>query len=184
MRLAEQAGQVIDRLGASSAQIVDVVEVISAIAGQTNLLALNATIEAARAGESGKGFAVVAGEVKELARQTAGATLDVTSRVAAIQADTADAVRAITAIGEAIARVSSFQEAIAGAVEEQTAVTDEMNRNVQMASSGSGRITSGIRDVTETVSTTQQAVDNSRAAAQTLDANARQLTRLVARFTR
>jgi methyl-accepting chemotaxis protein len=184
VRLAEQAGQVIDRLGTSSAQIVDVVEVISAIAGQTNLLALNATIEAARAGESGKGFAVVAGEVKELARQTAGATLDVTSRVAAIQADTADAVRAITAIGEAIARVSSFQEAIAGAVEEQTAVTDEMNRNVQVASTGSGLITNGIRDVTETVSTTQRAVDNSRAAAQTLDENARELTRLVGRFTR
>jgi methyl-accepting chemotaxis protein len=182
VRLADQAGQVIDRLGASSAQIVDVVGVITAIAGQTNLLALNATIEAARAGESGKGFAVVAGEVKELARQTADATLDVTSRVAAIQADTADAVQAISAIGEAIARVSSFQEAIAGAVEEQTAVTDEMNRSVQVAAAGSGNIASGIGDVTDTVASTQRAVASSREAARTLDENARELTRLVERF--
>jgi methyl-accepting chemotaxis protein len=182
VRLAGEAGQVIDRLGTSSAQIVDVVGVISAIAEQTNLLALNATIEAARAGESGKGFAVVAGEVKELARQTADATLDVTSRVAAIQSDTADAVQAITKIGDAIARVSAFQEAIAGAVEEQTAVTDEMNRSVQVAAAGSGDIATGIGNVTDTVATTQAAVDSSRAAARTLDENARELTRLVERF--
>ena len=184
VRLAGEAGAVIDRLGASSAQIVDVVGVISAIAEQTNLLALNATIEAARAGESGKGFAVVAGEVKELARQTADATLDVTSRVAAIRADTADAVQAITRIGDAIARVSAFQEAIAGAVEEQTAVTDEMNRSVQVAAAGSGDIATGIGNVTDTVATTQAAVDSSRAAAANLDENARELTRLVERFRR
>jgi methyl-accepting chemotaxis protein len=184
VRLAGQAGEVVARLGTSSAQIVDVVGVISAIAGQTNLLALNATIEAARAGESGKGFAVVAGEVKELARQTASATVDVTSRVDAIRSDTADAVQAITAIAEAIARVSSFQEAIASAVEEQTAVTDEMNRNVQVAAAGSGEIASGIGEVTDTMATTRRAVDGSRAAARTLDENARELTRLVDRFSR
>jgi methyl-accepting chemotaxis protein len=82
-------------LGESSQQIGKVIEVITSIAEQTNLLALNATIEAARAGEAGKGFAVVAGEVKELAKETAKATEEIGSRIAAIQSDTSDAVGAI-----------------------------------------------------------------------------------------
>ncbi|MCE0539578.1 methyl-accepting chemotaxis protein [Kineosporia rhizophila] len=180
----EQARTVIDRLGNSSAQIVDVIEVINAIAGQTNLLALNATIEAARAGEVGKGFAVVANEVKELARQTAEATVDVTSRVNAIKADTDDAVAAITAIGEAIERVSGYQDAIAGAVEEQSAVTAEMSRSVQIVTSGGSQITVGINEVKDTVASTLQAVGSSRDAARTLDENAKELTRLVDRFAR
>ncbi|MDP9829205.1 methyl-accepting chemotaxis protein [Kineosporia succinea] len=180
----EQARAVIDRLGNSSAQIVDVVEVINAIAGQTNLLALNATIEAARAGEVGKGFAVVANEVKELARQTAEATVDVTSRVNAIKSDTDDAVAAITAIGEAIERVSSFQEAIAGAVEEQSSVTSEMSRSVEVVTIGGTQISAGIGEVKETVASTLKAVGSSREAARTLDENARELTRLVDRFAR
>ncbi|MBT0771701.1 methyl-accepting chemotaxis protein [Kineosporia sp. J2-2] len=180
----EQARAVIDRLGHSSAQIVDVIEVINAIAGQTNLLALNATIEAARAGEVGKGFAVVANEVKELARQTAEATVDVTTRVNAIKADTDDAVSAIVAIGDAIERVSSFQEAIAGAVEEQSSVTSEMTRSVQLVTGGGTQISAGIGEVKDTVASTLKAVGSSREAARTLDENARELTRLVERFAR
>ncbi|GAB3258008.1 methyl-accepting chemotaxis protein [Kineosporia babensis] len=180
----EQARAVIDRLGHSSAQIVDVVEVISAIAGQTNLLALNATIEAARAGEVGKGFAVVANEVKELARQTAEATVDVTTRVNTIRADTDDAVAAIMAIGEAIERVSAFQDAIAGAVEEQSSVASEMSRSVETVSSGGTQISTGIGEVEATVASTLKAVGSSREAARTLDENANELTRLVQRFAR
>ncbi|MCD5354110.1 methyl-accepting chemotaxis protein [Kineosporia mesophila] len=180
----EQARAVINRLGNSSAQIVDVIEVINAIAGQTNLLALNATIEAARAGEVGKGFAVVANEVKELARQTAEATVDVTTRVNAIKTDTDDAVAAIVAIGDAIERVSSFQEAIAGAVEEQSSVTSEMSRSVHLVTAGGTQISAGIGEVKDTVASTLTAVGSSREAARTLDENARELTRLVERFAR
>nr|BFE56965.1 hypothetical protein GCM10020063_014910 [Dactylosporangium thailandense] len=182
VQLARRATTVMGQLGDSSVQIVDVVKVISGIAEQTNLLALNATIEAARAGESGKGFAVVAGEVKELAQQTARATDDVTSRVAAIRADTEGAVAAIDAITEAIDRVSEYQRAIAGAVEEQTATTDEMQRNVQRAATASGAIAADIDGVNSSVATAQRAVETSRAAASRLNANAATLTALVGRF--
>ncbi|WP_433075923.1 methyl-accepting chemotaxis protein [Dactylosporangium sp. CA-052675] len=182
VQLARRATTVMGQLGDSSAQIVDVVKVISGIAEQTNLLALNATIEAARAGESGKGFAVVAGEVKELAQQTARATDDVTSRVAAIRADTEGAVAAIDAITEAIDRVSEYQRAIAGAVEEQTATTEEMQRNVQRAATASGAIAADIDGVNSSVATAQRAVETSRAAASRLNANAATLTALVSRF--
>ena len=95
---AETTNETVAKLGESSAEIGNVVKVITSIAEQTNLLALNATIEAARAGEAGKGFAVVANEVKELAQETARATEDIARRVQAIQADTTAAVDAIEQI--------------------------------------------------------------------------------------
>ena len=82
--MAEDTNQVVSKLGDSSTEIGQVIKVITSIAQQTNLLALNATIEAARAGEAGKGFAVVANEVKELAKQTAKATEDISRKIEAI----------------------------------------------------------------------------------------------------
>jgi methyl-accepting chemotaxis protein len=181
--LARQAAGVVEELRRSTTQISDVVRLIASIAEQTNLLALNATIEAARAGDLGKGFAVVAGEVKELAQETARATDDVTSRVAAIEADTARAVEAIDAITETIGRVDSYQTAIAAAVEEQAATTAEMARTINEVATGSGDIAASIGGVSAATDTTHQAVDVSRRAADELNATAGRLAGLVGRFT-
>ncbi len=139
----------VSSLGESSAEIGNVVKVITSIAEQTNLLALNATIEAARAGEAGKGFAVVANEVKELAQETARATEDIARRVEAIQSDTTGAVDAINRISAIIERINDFQTTISSAVEEQTATTAEMSRNVTEASTGAVQIAKNIAGVAQ-----------------------------------
>jgi DNA-binding response OmpR family regulator len=111
---AKQTNHTITKLGTSSQEIGNVIKVISSIAQQTNLLALNATIEAARAGEAGKGFAVVANEVKELAKQTAKATDEITNKIGAIQKDTRDAVDAIGGISEAVEKLNGIAGSILG----------------------------------------------------------------------
>ncbi|MEV6350143.1 methyl-accepting chemotaxis protein [Actinoplanes sp. NPDC051851] len=180
--VAETTGTV-SKLGASSQEIGDVVKVITSIAEQTNLLALNATIEAARAGESGKGFAVVAGEVKELAQETAKATEDISQRVQAIQADTESAVAAIARIGEVIEKINQFQTTIASAVEEQTATTAEMNRNVATAASGASEIAHNINGVSSAAEQSTMGVAAGQQAAAELGALADDLNRLVSRFS-
>ncbi|GAA2629460.1 hypothetical protein GCM10010399_71640 [Dactylosporangium fulvum] len=151
--VATGTNETVAKLGESSVEIGNVVKVITSIAEQTNLLALNATIEAARAGESGKGFAVVANEVKELAHETAKATEDISRRVEAIQRDTEAAVASIEQITKVIGRINDYQTTIASAVEEQSATTNEMNRGVSEAATGSGHIAeniSGIATATQT----------------------------------
>ena len=141
VQTAQAANANVAKLGASSAEIGAVIKVITSIAQQTNLLALNATIEAARAGEAGKGFAVVANEVKELAKQTAKATEDISRKITAIQTDTQGAVEAIGTISGVISQINDISGTIATAVEEQSATTNEMTRNVADAAKGSGEIT-------------------------------------------
>ncbi len=171
-----------NKLGESSAEIGNVIKVITSIAEQTNLLALNATIEAARAGEAGKGFAVVASEVKDLAQETARATEDISARVQAIQSDTNGAVSAIEEITRVIARISDFQTTIASAVEEQTATTNEMNRRVSEAATGTGEIAQNITGVAEAARNTSQGVTESQQTTNELARMSNELTALVAKF--
>ena len=142
------------RLGASSTEIGNVIKVINSIAEQTNLLALNATIEAARAGEAGKGFAVVANEVKELAKETSKATEDIITRIGTIQSDTHEAVDAIARVSEIISQINESQNAIAGAVEEQTAITSEISRNISEVAIGSGEIARSVSAVADAARST------------------------------
>jgi len=180
--MAASTTETVGRLGSSSEEIASVVKVITSIAEQTNLLALNATIEAARAGEAGKGFAVVAGEVKELAQETARATEDIARRVTAIQSDTHGAVEAIGQISSVIAEINDFQMTIASAVEEQTATTNEMNRNVLEAANGSEGIAANVSGIAEAAAQTLSGVTVAQEAAGELADMGTQLEEAVARF--
>ncbi len=180
--VAQSTNDTVSRLGESSRAIGDVVKAITSIAEQTNLLALNATIEAARAGEAGKGFAVVANEVKDLAQETAKATEDIGRRVEAIQADTAGAVEAIGQITGVVQRMTDFQTTIASAVEEQTATTNEMSRNVAEAAGGTVQIAGNISSVSSAAQTTAAQVADSRRSADQLAHLSEELRTLVAAF--
>ncbi|HEY3436367.1 MAG TPA: methyl-accepting chemotaxis protein [Actinotalea sp.] len=177
--LAVATNRTVGTLGASSAEIGTVVKVITSIAEQTNLLALNATIEAARAGDAGKGFAVVAGEVKELARETARATGDISARVDSIQAAVQQAADEIGRIGEIIARIDDYQATIAGAVEEQTATTSAMAASVAHAADGGRDIATALDEVGASSQRTTSELDSIRAAAHELSQTSRRLRETV-----
>jgi methyl-accepting chemotaxis protein len=179
---ADATTATVAKLGESSLEIAGVVKVITSIAEQTNLLALNATIEAARAGEAGKGFAVVANEVKELAQETAKATQDITDRVLAIQTDTEGAVRAIGEISSIISLINDSQSTIAAAVEEQTATTTEMNRNVSEAAVSAQQIAENIDAVASATASTTSAMTDAQAAIDEVARMATSLHSSVARF--
>lgn len=182
VNVANTTNSTIAKLGESSAEIGKVVKVITSIAEQTNLLALNATIEAARAGEAGKGFAVVANEVKELAKETAKATEDISLKIETIQLDTQGAVEAIRQISTVINQINDISNTIASAVEEQTATANEMGRNVGEASKGSGEIAQNITAVATAAQNTTQGANNTQQAAGELSRMAAELQHLVSRF--
>ncbi len=127
------ADQSTQRLDSAADQIGEVISLITGIAEQTNLLALNATIEAARAGEAGKGFAVVAGEVKNLANQARRATEQIEGEINNMRDVSADVVDSLSSIKERIEAVREYVSTTAAAIEEQTAVANEMSSSMQRA---------------------------------------------------
>ena len=179
VKVADKTNATVAKLGESSAEIGNVIKVITSIAQQTNLLALNATIEAARAGEAGKGFAVVANEVKELAKQTAKATEDISRKIEAIQTDTKGAVGAIEQIGKIINQINDIQNTIASAVEEQTATTGEISRNVTEAARGSSEIAQNVTGVAQAARTTSEGAGDTKRSADELSRMAHDLQKLV-----
>lgn len=179
---ALETNRTIQELASEAKAIGAVVQLIADIASQTNLLALNATIEAARAGEAGKGFAVVASEVKSLATQTAKATEDISSRIAAVQQATDSAVAATVEVTQTIGNINEIATTIAAAVEEQDAATREIARNVQQAAIGTQEISSNISGVNETAQGTGEAAGSVLGAAAQLSREAERLTLEVDRF--
>jgi methyl-accepting chemotaxis protein len=151
---ADAAGATLLDLSQSAGQIGEVVRLITDIAAKTNLLALNATIEAARAGEAGRGFSVVASEVKQLARQTAHATEQISTQVASIQSATGNAVEAMRGVGAAIGQIDEVAAAIAAAVTAQGSTARDIAGSVQNVAD---RNTSAIDALREALELAEQA---------------------------
>jgi methyl-accepting chemotaxis protein len=164
---AQATDSEIEALAAAAQKIGDVVKLIRDIAGQTNLLALNATIEAARAGESGRGFAVVASEVKTLAVQTAKATEEIAGQILAVQSSTTGAVEAIRRIAERMREINRYTSAVAASVEQQSAATGQISRNVASAAQGTGVVSTVLAKVSDAATSTRSSahtvLDGSRA---------------------
>lgn len=186
----------IEELGTAAIQIGRVVETITEISEQVNLLALNATIEAARAGEAGKGFAVVANEIKELAKQTAGASGEIKQQIEGIQVSTQGSVTEINSIASVVNEVNSLVSTIATAVEEQSVTTQEIAGNVARASEGvdevnntvgetsqvANSITVDIAEVTKAADEMTNASSKVNSSSQQLSQLAEELNRMVKQF--
>ncbi len=194
---SQQASDKMNALGQAAKKIGMVTETITEISEQTNLLALNATIEAARAGEAGKGFAVVANEIKELAKQTAAATIDIKNQIDEMQSTTDSTVEDIDRVGAVIAEINEVIGGIATAVEEQSAATSEIAGNIAQASQGLSEVTENVaqssmmsQDISRDIAAiTQQASEVDEGSDQVQDnvrrllELAKQLEELMARFT-
>ncbi len=146
-------------LGESANKIGKVTETITEISEQTNLLALNATIEAARAGEAGKGFAVVANEIKELAKQTAIATIDIKNQINEMQNTTTSTITDIEKVSKIIEDINEMINTIATAVEEQSAATTEIANNITQASQGIAEVNENVAQSTAVVAEITQEIE-------------------------
>jgi methyl-accepting chemotaxis protein len=172
----------VKQLAVAALRIGEVVQLISSIASQTNLLALNATIEAARAGEAGRGFAVVASEVKLLATQTAKATDEIHSQVAAIQDQTSKAVSAIGGVAGIIGEISAITGSVAASVEQQGDATREIARSAERAAAGTGQISTSIAGLSQMAGATGGGVAKALAAANELSKRCDSLTTDIRQF--
>src|ERR1041385_2416340 len=170
---ASAAGKSLDGLKASSAEIGNVVSLISAIAKQTNLLALNATIEAVRAGDAGRGFAVLANEVKALSSATQNATEEIRRKIDQLQRDAQEPIAAVNRITTAIAAIRPVFAAVASAIEEQIATTGELSRSAADSSRFVTSVATSAGEIKRASARAEQsgaAIDRSGQAAATLAA--------------
>jgi methyl-accepting chemotaxis protein len=181
---AQTTNEIIAGLARAAQKIDDVVKLIQSVAGQTNLLALNATIEAARAGSAGKGFAVVASEVKALAVQTAKATDDIASQIAAVQSSTQNAVRAIGSITGRMEEIRQFTTAIASSIEQQNAATGEISNNVTAAAVGTRSVVAVLQRVSGAIADMQSSADTVLSASAAVEKAAESLRGSVDGFLR
>jgi methyl-accepting chemotaxis protein len=179
---AKTASDTMTTLESHSGEIGNIIQVITSVTQQTNLLALNATIEAARAGEIGRGFVVVANEVKELAKETARSTEDITHRIDTIQSSIREAKESMTQVSDVIALVHMLSSDITHAVEQQTVTTNEISENILDVAQGSDEITQSIAEVTTVASHASAHADSVQKAARELAALADELRGLVEQF--
>lgn len=165
---ARKTSDVMEHLGQAAEDIGKVIDTIEDIADQTNLLALNATIEAASAGEAGKGFAVVANEVKELSRQTALATEDISRQISEMRQNAARAIDASHSITGTISQVNDINQTIASAVEEQLATSNEISTGIGNVANASTTIADQMHSATHDLNEiTTSVMDVSKSAAAT-----------------
>jgi len=185
VRQTSVCSEQVTTLGKAASEIGNVLETITDISEQVNLLALNATIEAARAGEAGRGFAVVANEIKELARQTSAAAMEIRAKVEGIQQSTAGTIQGIEAISAIVNDVSETVAIIATSVEEQLATTNEIAGNISQASQGIGEVNENVAqssavsaDITREMAEINEAVQTLAKNGEEVDGNARSMSTL------
>ncbi len=187
----QSASNKVDELGSAAHEIGKVVETITEISEQVNLLALNATIEAARAGEAGRGFAVVANEIKDLAKQTAEATLEIKGKIGAIQGSTDATVSEIDQISKIINDVNEIVSTIATAVEEQSVTTKEIAGNVAQASQGIQEVNQNVAqsstvsaEIASDIGGVNQSADEMSNSSAQVNLSAEELTKMGAKLNK
>jgi methyl-accepting chemotaxis protein len=166
--VVKRSASTVQKLGQSSEQIGEIIQVIDDIADQTNLLALNAAIEAARAGEQGRGFAVVADEVRKLAERTTKATKEIAAMIKEIQRDTIGAVssmeegtsevekgkhladkagQSLEQIIEGAGKVADIVSQVAAASEQQSSASEQISKNIEAISSVTQQSAAGVQQI-------------------------------------
>ncbi|MGE3727235.1 MAG: methyl-accepting chemotaxis protein, partial [Candidatus Sericytochromatia bacterium] len=182
-KVLQQTQQMGEQLGTSSAEIAEMLSLITNIAAQTNLLALNATIEAARAGEKGRGFAVVANEVKELARESAKASQYITQKSDTIQKEIQEMIAQIKTVSQTFNQVMEMSSHIAAATEEHSAATRDINQSMAQASKSVHEITQNIVQLAKNANETSESTDEIRVVTEEIDRVSGSLQDLLNQFT-